>query len=110
MLFRFRNFLRRIRLVGLSRNDVIEAIRRNGYEQTFGYYYILKDGTRIKNMEVLPNKRDVKAACAMGQAALNLGISPFIIAHVVDGILGEVVNLNDNIKLSLDEIADKLEV
>lgn len=88
--------------------EIIDAIRKNGYEQISGSYFELKDGTLDKNGNNLPNKEDVIGACAIGQAALNLGVTPAFIRENWT-YHWKVTDLNDGGKLTLDQIAQEVE-
>ena len=55
--------------------DIIDAIEKNGYKKSKGNYIQMKDGSTP--FAYLPEDLTaVVSACAMGQAALNLGITP----------------------------------
>lgn len=86
--------------------DVVDAIRKNGLPQTQGTYI----------------KRDINtgnplAACALGQAGINLGHTGSYIANIVGSIISPVhgnldtyiVYLNDTEKLNFAQIADRIE-
>jgi len=89
-------------------SDVIDAIEKNGLpKKVGGYYDIDHSGKPI-------------AACAMGQAAINLKVNPFSLASrtcVFRSSIGSdisypfdarVFKLNDTTNLSFKEIADVL--
>ncbi len=92
-------------LMRTSVRVLANAIRADGYEQAFGSFV----------------KKDFSgkpfAACALGQAALNLKVDPQRLSSAlgqfqsVDGSsLSEyVISLNDSAKWSLDTIADRIE-
>ena len=105
-------------------DEYIDAIEKNGYPQAFGQLYVFKD--ELGNIWHQP-KREVIAACALGQALLNLqdeGFDPindvasFGLLH--DGnllfqyegwertIVGATTYLNDEKHLPLKEIAKTL--
>lgn len=84
---------------------VANAIRKNGYKQAFGVY-VERDSY---------NK--VKSACALGQAGLNLGIEGERLYRALQSIKSPTGNqlgtwitlLNDDDRLTLDQIADAIE-
>jgi hypothetical protein len=92
----------------LTKTDLIEAIRKNGYPQAFGkmlqYQYQKSGGIEL-------------SACAMGQAAINLHIAPFILEDILrrigmggpQSLANFIINLNDGDRLSLEKIADLVE-
>lgn len=97
--------------------EIIRAIRKNGYRKTKGLFIRLKVSAKnkytanelyeIKLGARLPkDKDDVYAACAMGQAALNLDIAPnYLHFHSAS----EVFKMNDDWGYSLEQIADQLD-
>lgn len=88
--------------------DIIDAMERNGFRQARGAWVVLnQDGS-------------VRRACAMGQAAINLGIDyegmgkklndvtrPNI---YVEGLSNIIMELNDEIGLSCKAIAEKVRI
>jgi len=84
---------------------VARAIRKNGWEQAFNTWGDNSSGK----------------ACALGQAAKNLGLGDFELGAELsralnvyknaDGVgLGDyIINLNDNKRLTLDKIARQIE-
>lgn len=92
--------------------DFIAAIRQNGWPQTFGKYYEYGDTHPFKSFD----SESVVAACAMGQAALNLNVGATGL-HLKYNLLEKVApigypriaSLNDREKLPLPKIADKVE-
>lgn len=97
----------------ITLRDVFAAMRKNGYPKAIGSY-------RRDNV-----KGEVREACAVGQAGLNLGVEPIYLAHAINdsrlpfniemnllvgGHLGSIVfRMNDYSSLSVPEIADTLE-
>lgn len=97
--------------------EVFAAIRKNGYKKAYGTYIRTNNG--------LPAGK-VISACAIGQAALNLNVSPSVLADslhkfkaTMGGVFGpydiplesRIFSLNDSETedLSLPEIADTVE-
>lgn len=87
--------------------DVVDAIRKNGLPQAFEIY-IRIDGASGNPI----------AACAIGQAAVNLGRTAHWIALKLDDIYNPknnehldsyIIRLNDTERLSFAAIADKIE-
>jgi hypothetical protein len=78
-------------------SDVIEAMRKNGFEQNF-------DGNYFR----YNNEEKIIAACAYGQAAINLGCSPESLQNAFGSMVYiEIVQLNDASRLSVQAIADE---
>lgn len=83
---------------------VARAIRKNGYKQAIGTFVEEKNGK-------------VVAACALGQAALNLHCDPHNLVYALDRIksadgigLGQtIINWNDTNKWTLAYIAERIE-
>jgi hypothetical protein len=96
--------------------EIVRAIRKNGYRKANGAFIRIKSSAQNKysNAQLnnfasgydLPDEEDVYAACAMGQAALNLGIPPMDLHFQYSE---RVFRLNDVSRLSLAEIADNLD-
>jgi hypothetical protein len=61
-------------------NEVVEAIKKNGWPKTKRSYFRTSIGIGISSY--VPS--DIESACAMGQAALNLDMPPDIIAQVLE--------------------------
>lgn len=77
--------------------DLIDAMERNGYRKANGAFVQFKEGTH-----------EIWAACAVGQALLNLGVSPTSVNDVatvyLHGMWG-IYDLNDNQKWPIKRIA-----
>lgn len=54
--------------------EFIDAVERNGFEQAFGSYFV-DDFSDELDLDDLPEYK-IGAACAIGQAAINLGVNP----------------------------------
>lgn len=85
--------------------EVIDAIRKNGYPQTTGTM-VSRGGKKILG------------ACAIGQAGLNLKVDPYRLADGLndspcvikgDKIDTHIMRLNDELYYTLTAIADDLE-
>lgn len=91
--------------------EYIAAIRKNGYRKANGKMFTYK---ATKNNEP---PTEIYAACAMGQAQINLGIfNPRTLGQLSydstpagEFLTQRVVTLNDRFKLKLPQIADILE-
>lgn len=89
--------------------DVIDAIRKNGLPQAYGTY--------IKYADDDPDQKNPLAACAIGQAALNLKIGPIGLSLRLREVEFDreftlrdyIIQLNDKRKLNFDKIANHLE-
>lgn len=95
----------------VTENDIYEAMKKNGYDklQTGDYIYY-EDEEGIK----------VGAACAVGQAALNLGVEPVSLASVIQRafsqhnsklngqalLVQDIYSTNDITDMTVPEIAD----
>lgn len=96
-------------------SDVIDAIEKNGYPQLKSIYI---EWTSSEPGKVgVFDKTRVAGACAIGQAALNLGISWTEIDAALDdirlesegkGLSAYIIKLNDENGLSCKEIAAEL--
>jgi len=94
----------------LNESDIIEAIRKDGYE-------------KVANTYIVWENRKVVAACAFGQAALNLAPKSWTNAEKEDFAsdihsralnlnylaFSQVIDLNDHTDKTLPEIADEVE-
>jgi hypothetical protein len=117
--------------------ELADAIRKNGFEQTFsGSWIVPKDGEKHHPVEFGANlfdipPEDVDSACAIGQAALNLKVRPNAIASAIDNAGGSreedwyrdyvekhgslefrsttIIQMNDDQHKSCAEIADHIE-
>jgi len=89
--------------------QVINNIRKNGYEQAFGQMFAKE----------LVDGKWVDTACALGQAQLNLNIKEYHVDYPANTnednnefpreFTGRIVALNDNERRPLNNIADILE-
>lgn len=95
--------------------DLVEAIRKDGYEQAFGHYIVYKNKDGYASS--YPSfGYEITAACALGQAGLNLNVEPMklqrgfgkLARHRADDF-PYIARLNDQDKLPLDKIADSVE-
>lgn len=81
----------------------IDAMKKNGYRKSHGHWVQFM-GSKPEN--------GVYAACAGGQALLNLGVAPADVetAHyyLPAGFQGEFIGKNDNTKSSVTQIAEGL--
>lgn len=91
-------------------SNVIDAIEKNGYPQAKSIYIEWEQGA--------PNtdKMYVVGACAIGQAALNLGVPWTDLDYALDnihlesgkGLSAYIITLNDENGLSCKEIAEQV--
>ena len=89
--------------------QIIEAIEKNGLPQTRGAFYRDENGMEVD----FPAQ--AKSACAIGMAAINLGVSFITLRNgfridTEDGIsfhCGFIESWNDDDGLSFKDIADK---
>lgn len=99
--------------------QLINAIRKNGYPQAFGTLWKNKDGEDMYDDSTYRKftKKDIGAACAMGQARINLRLMDSKtweeFWHSMDttayAMNSNIINMNDGLHMSLAEIADQLE-
>jgi hypothetical protein len=99
--------------------QVLEAVRKNGYKQAFGY---LVRGPKGRFLRTNATAEEIGAACAIGQAALNLGVKPGALQNaltrfiyrpnkndVFDTSLGrQIIRMNDADKIPVPEIGNTL--
>lgn len=81
--------------------DIIDAMERNGYRRANGAFVQFKGGKFEGGIE------DVYAACAVGQALLNLGVLPNRVPEAADYLPAQfhhVYTLNDDEKWALRRI------
>lgn len=95
--------------------EFIDAIEQDGLEQAFNSYFIAEGGDKSiyvmkgsigKYEEEIFIEYKVGAACAVGQAAINLGLDPESLV-ASSGFLAYIFKLNDTLKMPLKEIANK---
>lgn len=102
----------------VSIGEFIDAIEKNGLRQTFGSYFRTDDNEYFNSVHNLEGT--INAACAIGQACINLDVVPynFVGGSLMSGnppenrrfseLLNRVVALNDGEHETLDIIASKL--
>ncbi len=117
----------------VSIRDILNAIRENGYPQAFGDFFQAEGGATVSPNPALYGDSIVfGAACAMGQAAVNLGVRAVEVYNALSMMIdiensaekldkedidyeeevevsALIANLNDNRKLSPAEIVDIIE-
>jgi hypothetical protein len=85
--------------------QIVDAIRQNGLPKGKYKYVTRRNGVPV-------------SGCALGQAALNLGVGPVALANAfmnrewesgIGRIANNIISLNDNTAFSLAEIADRIE-
>lgn len=97
--------------------EFVDAIRKDGYKKAKCTYFRDKRGVKYS---AIGNLEDISAACAYGQAAINLGLpypSDIRVAHTrtvrysdpIWRFSDEVIRLNDRTSFSMARIADELE-
>lgn len=106
----------------ITLRDVLDAMRKNGFKKSRGdmlrgQRYKVFGQTFHKNVTIDSPREDVKAGCALGQAAYNLQVNPFALSDALqfgknDGqeIRDRIFHLNDETGKSLQEIADTIEI
>lgn len=95
--------------------EITAAIRKDGYAKTQGQYFIREPA----NFNVPWFDRKVVAACALGQASLNLNVSAADLEAALRPITsdsethrslgGMIIRLNDFTNKNMAEIADTVE-
>ncbi len=96
--------------------DIIEAIRQNGLPKYHGNFYYFNGASRSYRY----SSAQVEAACALGQAAINLNVAANqlwqglndlnIFIDLETKALGHyIAHLNDDTELTLQQIADRLD-
>lgn len=100
----------------LTVREFIEAIRKNGYDKAKGEYFRRGNSRKPSGyFEDINNAGPIVAACAYGQAALNLKVPPASLRNIMakskklTHLSDKVINLNDNTNLNMQQIADRLE-
>jgi hypothetical protein len=68
----------------MTAKEIIEAMKKNGYEKTKGTYFQIGE-SHYYRLGAVRNKNGV-LACATGQAALNLNAEPIEIVKVLDSV------------------------
>lgn len=91
--------------------DIINAIRQNGYKQGIGAYFRDSFHIRLDGYLKEPEKHQIHEACAMGQAVINLGIDrePVVHSATFQTFYGSVIRLNDSARYTPQMIADTLD-
>lgn len=91
----------------VSVRQVIEAIRQNGLPQARGKFWADTDGNPIHYIPT-GEKVEIGSACALGQAALNLGIRweelNTELSSVAPDLRSDIINQNDSFGYSLESI------
>lgn len=108
-------------VITFTLGDVLDAIEKNGLPQSRGYFFResvdedLGFGIEEKGIDspsFLSHYRGkIKSACAIGQAAVNLGIYPKINTNddtQLYEILSSIMIMNDTDNYTFKEIADNL--
>jgi hypothetical protein len=111
----------------LTVKAIADAIRKDGKPQTTGYYWKPVDDEEVWTLTdrfdeegIIPTWNEVGAACAVGMASLILNISPNLIEDTLYPLAFDehlklregrtfITRLNDDEKLTFEQIADKLE-
>jgi hypothetical protein len=90
-------------------DDVLDAIEKNGLEQTFGSFFKTEGEDYVNNP---PKSGKIIGACALGQAALNLGVNNFSLTDTLNLALPNtrlgqrIIKMNDHKKRSFAHIAN----
>lgn len=99
--------------------QVLQAVRKNGYKQAFGY---LVRGPKGRFLRENATAEEVGAACAIGQAALNLGVKPASLQNALTNVIfrpnindifgtslgRQIIRMNDVDRISVPEIGNTL--
>lgn len=95
-------------------SDVAKAIREDGLEQGFGWYFHDREGHPISENNT--TSKPIYTACALGMAAINLKTTTESLNIELNRFLDDktpvaqrIAHLNDNVGLSFNQIADWLE-
>ena len=93
----------------LTLGQILDAIEQNGLPQTRDGWFFKGYNPlfgRIRDQNVSADLLTITEACALGQAAINLGVSPvFTVDDAPIDVFDEIVNMNDNSKMTFAEIA-----
>ena len=114
-------------------NQILDAMEKNGYKKVRGTFFRVKEEYGYykqhthRDTSLRPDKEsDLIGACAIGQAALNLHVSPNAIADLLDNrtikaeylcqhykkypvsVRDAVYHLNDKHGFTVAEIAQKI--
>lgn len=87
----------------ITLGQLIDSMEKNGFKQAYGTLMAPKHAG-----EEITRKKDVGAACALGQGMLNLNIKTLVYKGSIFNfrkLVDYVANLNDNEKLTPAEIA-----
>lgn len=87
-------------------NQLLDAIQKNGYEQSFGRLY--GDGDPVWNEETKQWEEFNGSACAMGQALLNLGYNSLTGHGKVVSVWHAIMYKNDIERKPLDIIVAEI--
>lgn len=100
--------------------DVVDNIEKNGLPQTTGSLFRRTFGGRIYNLTDFDEKPIIGSACALGQAAINLGVVQYFVDDITlkdssldmkkDRFLSRVIHLNDSVRLNFAQIAITLKI
>lgn len=85
--------------------EVADAIEKNGLPQTFNWYFRTSDGEGFNDSET-SEYAAITAACAVGQACINLGVETDWVTDL--DVIDDIIMLNDKEKKSFKEIADHI--
>jgi hypothetical protein len=91
------------KVINFTLADVADNIEKNGLPRYEGWYfdsmYEPEDGYSY-----------IVAACALGQAMINIGVDNITGGWGMDEILNRIPEWNDGLHLSFKEIADKIRI
>jgi hypothetical protein len=89
-------------------SEILDAMEKNGYTKYQGEFVIYED--------VVDTEPQIKAACAVGQAALNLGVHPSSLYKALNWWIDDetyylwgddIARDNDTTEMTVPEIAHK---
>lgn len=95
----------------MTYRQLVAAMRKNGYTKGKNNFilYAMPDGAWQASF-ILHKDVEIIAACAIGQAAINLEIDPSeLIRRMNWDIKMRIYELNDSTDLTVPQIADKIE-
>lgn len=104
----------------ITYGDLFDAIEKNGLPQAFGEWFETAESNSRGNDTWQPLKDEITAACAVGQAALNLNVNLHSLRDAdqnnkwelglysdYNSVISVIESLNDEDRLPLVDIAAK---
>lgn len=90
------------RVTEITLRELIDAMEKNGWKKARGTFF--RNAKRHSINSDFVKRDQVVYACAIGQAALNLGVTPPMIGFSGD-TLGKIAKKNDTTGMTVPEIA-----